>query len=127
MIFGIGTDIVDINRIKKMESLGTFAKKILSEKELLIFNDLKEEKKISYLSKQFAGKEAISKAIGTGISGGLTLKEIEIFRDEKGKPYMQPLIRLANLGINKTHVSLSDEKDYAIAFVILEKWRILFY
>ena len=121
MIFGIGTDIVDINRIKKMESLDTFAKKILSEQELLIFNDLKEEKKISYLSKQFAGKEAISKAIGTGISGGLTLKEIEIFRDEKGKPYMQPLNRLADLGINKTHVSLSDEKDYAIAFVILEK------
>ena len=45
MIFGIGTDIVDINRIKKMESLDTFAKKILSEKELLIFNDLKEVKK----------------------------------------------------------------------------------
>ena len=121
MIFGIGTDIVDISRIRKMDSLDTFAKKILSKQELLIFNDIKEEKKHLHLSKQFAAKEAVSKAFGTGISGDLTLSEIEIFRDEKGKPYMQPLNRLDDLGISKTHVSLSDEKDYAIAFVILEK------
>ena len=125
MIFGIGTDIVDINRIKNMDSLHTFANKILSENELNIFGDLKERKQASYLSKQFAGKEAISKAIGTGISGDIKFKEIEILRDESGKPIFNPLETLkeilANLGITKTHVSLSDEKDYAIAFVILEK------
>ena len=125
MIFGIGTDIVDINRIKNTDSLNTLANKILSENELNIFGDLKEGKQATYLSKQFAGKEAISKAIGTGISGDIKFKEIEILRDESGKPIFNPVKNLkeilANLGITKTHVSLSDEKDYAIAFVILEK------
>ena len=125
MIFGIGTDIVDIYRIKNMDSLNTLANKILSENELNIFGDLKERKQASYLSKQFAGKEAISKAIGTGISGDIKFKEIEILRDESGKPIFNPVENLkeilANLGITKTHVSLSDEKDYAIAFAILEK------
>ena len=125
MIFGIGTDIVDINRIKSMDSLSSFANKILSENEIKVFSDLKEGKQATYLSKQFAGKEAISKAIGTGISGDIKFKEIEILRDESGKPIFNPVKNLkeilANLGITKTHVSLSDEKDYAIAFAILEK------
>tara|TARA_Y100000590_G_C15503244_1_gene932458 strand:+ start:382 stop:759 length:378 start_codon:yes stop_codon:yes gene_type:complete len=125
MIFGIGTDIVDINRIKSMDSLSAFANKILSENEIKVFSDLKEGKQATYLSKQFAGKEAISKAIGTGISGDIKFKEIEILRDERGRPIFNPIENLkeilANLGITKTHVSLSDEKDYAIAFAILEK------
>ena len=125
MIFGIGTDIVDINRIKSMDSLSAFANKILSENEIKVFSDLEEGKQAIYLSKQFAGKEAISKAIGTGISGDIKFKEIEILRDERGRPIFNPVENLkeilANLGIAKTHVSLSDEKDYAIAFAILEK------
>ena len=125
MIFGIGTDIVDINRIKSMDSLSTFANKILSENEIKVFSNLEEGKQATYLSKQFAGKEAISKAIGTGISGDIKFKEIEILRDEIGRPIFNPVENLkeilANLGITKTHVSLSDEKDYAIAFAILEK------
>ena len=125
MIFGIGTDIVDINRIKSIDSLSTFANKILSENELKIFSDLEERKQATYLSKQFAGKEAISKAIGTGISGDIKFKEIEILRDGRGRPIFNPVENLkeilANLGITKTHVSLSDEKDYAISFSILEK------
>ena len=125
MIFGIGTDIVDINRIKSMDSLSAFANKILSENEIKVFSDLKEGKQATYLSKQFAGKEAISKAIGTGISGDIKFKEIEILRDERGRPIFNPIENLkeilANLGITKTNVSLSDEKDYAIAFAILEK------
>ena len=125
MIFGIGTDIVDINRIKSMDSLSAFANKILSENEIKVFSDLEEGKQATYLSKQFAGKEAISKAIGAGISGDIKFKEIEILRDERGRPIFNPVENLkeilANLGITKTHVSLSDEKDYAIAFAILEK------
>ena len=125
MIFGIGTDIVDINRIKSMDSLSAFANKILSENEIKVFSDLEEGKQATYLSKQFAGKEAISKAIGTGISGDIKFKEIEILRDERGRPIFNPVENLkeilANLGITKTNVSLSDEKDYAIAFAILEK------
>ena len=125
MIFGIGTDIVDINRIKSMDSLSAFANKILSENEIKVFSDLEEGKQATYLSKQFAGKEAISKAIGTGISRDIKFKEIEILRDERGRPIFNPVKNLkeilANLGITKTNVSLSDEKDYAIAFAILEK------
>lgn len=125
MIFGIGTDIVDINRIKSMDSSSAFANKILSENEIKVFSDLEEGKQAIYLSKQFAGKEAISKAIGTGISGDIKFKEIEILRDERGRPIFNPVENLkeilANLGITKTHVSLSDEKNYAIAFAILEK------
>ena len=124
MIFGIGTDLVDISRFKKMKSLDNFAKKTLSNDELKIFNTLKESNKASYLAKQFAGKEAISKAFGTGFCKPILIKDIEILRNGKGKPIFIPYgnikKEILNLGIAKTHVSLSDEKNYAVAFAILE-------
>ena len=125
MIFGIGTDIVEVERIKNLSSISKFAKKILSQKELNIFNSLNKDQKVYFLSKQFAAKEAISKALGTGIGREASLKNIEILRDEKGKPFFNAINELSkylsNLGITKTHVSLSDERNYAIAMVILEK------
>ena len=125
MIFGIGTDIVDINRIKKMNSVQKFAQKILGNQEMDIFESIDDEKKIYFLSKQFAAKEAFSKALGTGINKSLRFKDIEILRDEKGKPFFNfnstSSALLSSFGIVGTHVSLSDEKDNAIAFVILEK------
>jgi holo-[acyl-carrier protein] synthase len=125
MIFGIGTDIVEIKRIKSINSIDRFANKILSENELNIFNKLKQEKKITFLSKQFAGKEAISKAIGIGITKHTRFKDIEILRDKNGKPILNAIDGfkkyIGNLGITKTHVSLSDETNYAIAFAVLEK------
>ena len=78
MIFGIGTDIVNIRRIDEMKSLQTFAKKILSDKELTFYNQIRKEKKVMYLSKQFAAKEAFSKAVGTGISGKVKFRAINI-------------------------------------------------
>ena len=124
MIFGIGTDIVEIKRIKSINSIDRFANKILSENELNIFNKLKQEKKITFLSKQFAGKEAISKATGIGITKHTRFKDIEILRDEKGKPILNAVDEfkkyMGGLGITKTHVSLSDERNYAIAFAVLE-------
>ena len=66
MIYGIGTDIVEISRITEMKSLSSFAEKILSSNELEIASQYKNEKLIKYLAKQFAAKEAISKAFGTG-------------------------------------------------------------
>ena len=86
MIFGIGTDIVDVKRIKKMKSIDSFAKKILGHNEHLKYSALSESKKIFFVAKQFAGKEAFAKAIGTGIFGDVNLKGIEILRDDKGKP-----------------------------------------
>lgn len=128
MIFGIGTDILEIDRIKNLSSVHKFAKKILSQNELDIFNSLKKSQRIIFLSKQFAGKEAVSKALGVGIGQEVSLKNIEILRDERGKPIFNAKNELSsymsNLGIIKTHVSLSDERKYVIAMVVLETWTI---
>ena len=131
MIFGIGTDIVEINRIETMTSLDKFASKILSHNEKEFYDSLTNQKQILYISKQFAAKEAIAKAIGTGIRNDTHFKNIEILRDKNGAPIFNALNKLekiiSDLGITKTHVSLADERDYAIAIVILEKRIILFY
>ena len=125
MIFGIGTDLIKITRIKNINSLEKFALKILSKNELDLFDSLSNDKKITFISKQFAGKEAFSKALGTGISEGIRFKEIEILRDEKGKPIFTAINSLKsfmlNLGITRTHISFTDEREYAMAFAILEK------
>ena len=124
MIYGVGTDIVNISRIKKMKSLKSFSEKILSVNELKMSSIFDEDKLIRYLAKQFACKEALSKAFGTGIRKPILFKELEILRDKKGKPYFNPLgdvkKTIINLGITKSHVSLADESENAIAFAILE-------
>ena len=125
MIFGIGTDIVEIKRIETMKSLDKFASKILSHNEKEFYDSLTNEKQIVYISKQFAAKEAIAKAIGTGIRNDTHFKNIEILRDKNGAPIFNALNKLekiiSDLGITKTHVSLADERDYAIAIAVLEK------
>ena len=125
MIFGIGTDIVEIKRIEEITSLERFAGRILSENEQHIFASMNDSKKIRYISKQFAGKEAISKALGTGINKDVSFNNIEILRNDDGMPFFNPINQLdnliADLGITKTHVSLADENHYAIAIAVLEK------
>ena len=125
MIFGIGTDIVEIKRIETMTSLDKFASKILSHNEKEFYDSLTNQKQIVYISKQFAAKEAIAKAIGTGIRNDTHFKNIEILRDKNGAPIFNALNKLGkiidDLGITKTHVSLADERDYAIAIAVLEK------
>jgi holo-[acyl-carrier protein] synthase len=124
VIYGIGTDIVEISRIAEMKSLSSFAEKILSSNELEIASQYKNDKLIKYLAKQFAAKEAISKAFGTGLRKPILMKDIEIMRDKIGKPYLNPLAEvkktIIDLGITKSHVSLADESEYVIAFAILE-------
>tara|TARA_Y100001978_G_scaffold189967_1_gene192724 strand:+ start:180 stop:557 length:378 start_codon:yes stop_codon:yes gene_type:complete len=124
MIFGIGTDIVEVERIRKLDSLEKFADKILSLSELKVFKSQIDEKQVTFLAKQFAAKEAVSKALGTGIGKDIRFNQIEILRNSDGKPYLNHngmITTIFNdLGITKTHVSLSDEKKYALAFVILE-------
>jgi holo-[acyl-carrier protein] synthase len=125
MIFGIGTDIVEIERIETMTSLDKFASKILSNNEKEFYDSLTNQKQIVYISKQFAAKEAIAKAIGTGIRNDTHFKNIEILRDKNGAPIFNALNKLekiiSDLGITRTHVSLADERDYAIAIAVLEK------
>lgn len=124
MIFGVGTDIVKVSRFDEMQSLESFAKKCLSIEELTIFKKLEGLKQPRYLAKQFCMKEAISKALGTGIRNEVTLPNMTIVRDDLGKPIFTANndleIKMNNLGISKTHVSLADEKNYVVAFAILE-------
>jgi len=124
VIYGVGTDIVEISRMKQMKSLSSFAEKILSHNELKIASTFESDKLARFLAKQFAGKEAVSKAFGTGIRKPILMKDIEILRDDNGMPILNPLAgvkkTIIDLGITKSHLSLTDEKDHAIAFARLE-------
>jgi holo-[acyl-carrier protein] synthase len=126
MIYGIGTDIVNIARIEKsLAKFGDiFAKKILSEKEMAVFA-IKKDNQASYLAKRFAAKEAFAKALGTGFRGEISLKHVEILNDELGKPSLcisgaaqKTLQKLAGDKAN-LHLSLSDDYPTAIAFVVI--------
>lgn len=111
MIIGIGTDIVEIGRVEEMD-LDKFATRLLTSAEIAALSRLSAAK----LAKRFAAKEAISKALGTGIGAELTFHDMEIFNDEAGKP----LARILTKPELKVHLSLSDEKRYAVAFAVIE-------
>jgi len=123
MIFGIGTDIVAIKRLQGMwERHGErIAEKLLAPQEIAAFERASDKGR--FLAKRFAAKEAFSKALGTGIRSPATLPAIAISHDELGKPQLEFVGELATLvearGL-KAHLSLSDEADYAIAYVTLE-------
>lgn len=121
-ITGIGTDIVQIERIKRANKRhSSFAKRILHPNELAIYHDHVQQD--HYLAKRFAAKEAFSKAVGTGIRGDIQWMDIETKNDTLGKPFFQfhgaTQHYLQQVGINESHLSLSDELEYAIAYVIL--------
>ena len=124
MIYGVGTDVVEVSRIAKaLERFGDdFAKKILSPEEFLVFqkNNLKE----NFLAKRFAAKEAFAKALGTGFRGGVNVKSIIVINNELGRPDIKLDENVARLleekKIKSCHLSISDEKNIAAAFVVLE-------
>ena len=124
MIYGVGIDLVDLDRIKKMKSLSSFANKILGNLELEKYSELVEEEKKSYLGKQFAGKEAYVKALGIGFKDPIFPKDIQILRNSLGKPDVLlsagAKSYVEGLGITKSHVSLADESNHLIAFAVLE-------
>lgn len=121
MIIGIGTDLVKISRMQaNLQRWGRrFAEKILSVEELHEFS----ENDAHFLAKRFASKEAAAKALGTGIRNGIYLRDIYISHTDLGQPQLcfrgEALETMKNKGINHSYVSLSDEMDYALAFVIL--------
>ena len=120
-LFGIGVDIVDIERIKKiyLKYDRKFAKKILSDNEIKNF-DLSKNK-ISFLAKRFAAKEAIGKALGVGIMNGYLLKNISVDNDKYGKPIAElNKEKKFEKYIDKTiHLTISDEKKFAIANALI--------
>ena len=126
MIKGIGVDLVDKSRINDIYFKHglRFENKILSLKELEELSARNESNKISYLSNNFACKEACSKVLGKGFSNGVKLKDIEVLRNSNGGPFINLIGEaslIANdLKINNIHVSITDSKETSIAFVIGE-------
>ncbi len=125
-IFGIGTDIVNIKRIdRSLKKYGfNFKNKIFSKKEIIYCE--KKKNSSAFYAKRFAAKEAFSKALGTGIRKGVNLKNIEISNNIHGKPFILLKGNVANYLKKKVktkkydiHLSLSDDKPWAQATVII--------
>ena len=124
MIFGIGTDIVEVARIEaSITQFGDeFAKRILADSEFSIY--LASHIKARFLAKLFAAKEAFSKALGTGLRHPATFQNIAVSHDELGKPMLVLASELQDFlqskHIAQMHISISDERNLAAAFVVLE-------
>jgi holo-[acyl-carrier protein] synthase len=124
LIHGIGTDIVAVARLRSMwEKHGErVLGKLLAPREIEEF--AKAADKGRFLAKRFAAKEAFAKALGTGIRPPATLSAIGVSHDPLGKPIiecygeLEKMVKIKNL---KSHLSISDEADYAVAYVILEQ------
>lgn len=125
MIFGIGTDIVTVKRIEDalFRHGDRFLHRILSELEVAEYANTSAPAR--FLAKRFAVKEAFAKAFGTGIGESVGWHDVRVTHDARGKPSVAVSealqIRLDAAGICRSHVSISDEQDHAIAFVVLEK------
>ena len=100
-----------------------FARRILAESELVDFRRTLQPAR--FLARRFAAKEALAKAYGTGFTGGLTFRDIAVTHDAAGKPILQLAGRAAELqrerGIGEDFISISDEREYAVAFVTVLK------
>ena len=124
-IFGIGVDTVNIDRIKKIhEKYGQrFVDKILNPSEIELFKNSVDQNR--FLANRFAGKEAASKALGTGFSQGVTWKDFGVSNKPSGQPELILSNKLKKLfitkGITSSHISLTDEQPWSMAFVVLEK------
>ena len=125
-LVGIGVDIVDNSRVKKLIKNKTFISRIYSTKE--INQSKKIKNKTNYFSKRFAAKESLSKAIGLGFRKGINFKDISVLNDKYGKPfyelnnnvkkYIYSKFKIKRIKIS---LSLADEKKYSIAFSVIHK------
>ncbi|CAH0990411.1 Holo-[acyl-carrier-protein] synthase [Sinobacterium norvegicum] len=123
MVVAIGTDLAKVSRVRDIlqrRGLG-FAQRILTATELQRYHQSGDG--AAYLCRRFAAKEAMAKALGTGIGRGLSFQHIEILNNDLGAPVAKlngfAAERMAELGANHCHVSISDEQEYALAFVVL--------
>jgi len=125
-IIGIGVDLVENKRFRLLLKNKKFLERIFTKNEIMISK--KKSNKVNYFAKRFAAKEAFSKSLGIGFRNNLNLKDIEILNDKMNKPYYSNSKIIKNIIYNKfkikrynLHLSISDEKDYSIAFTILQK------
>ena len=125
-ILGIGVDIVENSRIDKLLKNKLFIKRVFSNSEIIIANKLNDKK--NYYSKRFAAKEAFAKSIGTGFRHNLNFNDIAIVNDKLGKPSFiinEKIKKIVKKQFKITSfnffLSISDEKKYSVAYVILQK------
>ena len=125
-VLGIGVDIIHNKRFKLLSKKKIFIKRIYGKNEIKFSKNIKN--KLNYFAKRFAAKEAFVKAIGTGFRHDINFNDIEINNHKNGKPYILLSKKLKNflkkkfkIQKYKVHLSLSDEKDYSVAFVIIDK------
>ena len=125
-ILGIGVDIIQNSRIKKAIINQSFVNRIFTKAE--ISSSKKIHFKTNYFAKRFAAKEALVKSIGTGIGKSINFKDINVINDKSGKPNIKLTNKVNDLIVKKFRtrkfdifLSLSDEKNYSIAFVIIQK------
>ena len=124
MIYGIGTDIVSIERIQNIlnKNRDGFIHRVLTEHEKALFANKADS--AAFCAKRFAAKEAFSKALGTGIGRIVSFQDLTVRSNEHGKPYFMPSeklrLYLQEKGIKHGHLSISDESQNALAFVVLE-------
>ena len=122
-IFGIGTDIISVDRIKKLKKNKNFLNRLFDKEEMFKCSKLVNSN--NCYAKRFAAKEAFSKALGTGISNGINFNEIIVLNEKNGKPFIKSkgktliIIRKKFKKKPRISLSLSDEKKYAVAFVTL--------
>ena len=126
-LFGVGVDIVENSRIKKMIKNKNFLNRVFSKHE--ISSSIKISNKTSFFAKRFAAKEAFSKSLGTGIRNNLNFKDIIIKNNKSGKPFFYITKKIKSIIIKKFKtkkfnffLSISDEKNFSVAFVIFQKW-----
>lgn len=128
MIVGIGTDLCDIRRIEAaLQRRGErFAEKVLGPQEILVYRQRQARvavRGLRYLATRFAAKEAFSKAIGLGIHWPMTWRSCEILNQTSGRPHIVLNGELADWFARKqwqAHVTVTDEVDHALAFVVIE-------
>ena len=125
-IFGIGTDIVKNSRIKRLIKDKKFINRIFTSNE--IQDSKKIKRKVLFFSKRFAAKEAFAKSLGTGFTHNINFKDINISKKKSGKPYLTLsnnlkiiLKRKLKLKKIKIFLSLSDEREYSVAYVLTQK------
>ena len=124
MIYGVGTDIVSIERIQEIlnKNRDGFINRVLTEHERDLFANKSDS--AAFCAKRFAAKEAFSKALGNGIGRVVSFQDLTVRKNENGKPYFMPSeklrLYLQEKGIKQGHLSISDESLNALAFVVLE-------
>ena len=124
MIYGIGTDIVSIERVQSIlnKNRDGFINRVLTEHERALFANKADS--AAFCAKRFAAKEAFSKALGTGIGRVVSFQDLTVRSNENGKPYFMPSEKLRLYlkvkDIQQGHLSISDESQNALAFVVLE-------